>query len=120
MRYRRKTHIRRTGSLSPPDQVGKMLFMCRLGRIVFMMSVIVVAWAQPKAPPAAPPAPAPRLPSGRVDFTGLWRPADIFLIEDISLGLKPGETVPMNAWAQEEMKKHLSKNDPEANCLPTG
>src|SRR5260221_348693 len=117
MRYRRKTHIPRMGSLSPPDQVGKMLFMTGL-RIVFAVCATGIAWAQPKAPPAAPPAPAPRLPS--VDFTGLWRPADIFLIEDIALGLKLGESVPVNAWAQAEMKKHLSKDDPEANCLPMG
>ena len=42
--------------------------------------------------PAAPAGPAPHLANGRVDFSGLWRPADIFLIEDISLGLKKGET----------------------------
>jgi hypothetical protein len=34
--------------------------------------------------------------------------------------MKPGETVPLNAWAQERMKKQLSKEDPEANCLPMG
>ena len=69
---------------------------------------------------AAPAGPAPHLPSGRVDFSGLWRPADIFLIEDISLGLKPGETIPLKPAAEEIMKKHLSRDDPEANCLPTG
>ena len=40
----------------------------------------------------APQGPTPRLPNGRADFSGLWRPGDIYLIEDISLGLKPGET----------------------------
>ena len=77
------------------------------------------AAAQPSAP-AKPTGPAPHRADGRVSFAGLWRPADIFLIEDISLGLKPGETVPLNAWSQEVMSKHLSKDDPEANCLPTG
>lgn len=76
------------------------------------------AAAQSPAPP--PAGPAPRLADGRIDITGLWRPADIFLIEDISLGLKKGETVPMNAWAEGVMKKHLSSDDPETNCLPTG
>ncbi len=70
--------------------------------------------------PAAPAGPAPHLANGRVDFSGLWRPADIFLIEDISLGLKEGETVPLKPEAEEIMKKHLSREDPEANCLPTG
>jgi len=77
------------------------------------------AAAQPSAP-AKPTGPAPHRADGRVSFAGLWRPADIFLIEDISLGLKPGETVPMNKWSEEVMKKHQSKDDPEANCLPTG
>jgi len=76
--------------------------------------------AQGKAQPKPPAGPAPHLASGRVSFAGLWRPADIFLIEDISLGLPKGETVPLNAWAEAAMKKHLSKDDPEANCLPTG
>jgi len=91
-----------------------------------LMLLVVLAFAQ--APPTdraknkqvAPAGPAPRHADGRIDFSGLWRPADIFLIEDIALGLKPGETIPVNAWAQEKMKKQLSKDDPEANCLPTG
>ena len=101
--------------------------MRRLVVAQIMTLVLLAASAFAQAPPTAsrqapagPPKPAPRLADGRVDFSGLWRPADIFLIEDISLGLKPGETVPLNAWAQEKMKKQLSKDDPEANCLPTG
>src|SRR5689334_25240183 len=92
-----------------------------------LTAVLLAASAFAQAPPTAskqapagPPKPAPRHADGRIDFTGLWRPADIFLIEDIALGLKPGETIPVNAWAQEKMKKQLSKDDPEANCLPTG
>ncbi len=69
---------------------------------------------------AAPPGPAPRLADGRVDFSGLWRPADVFLIEDISLGLKSGETLPLRPEAAQVMKARSSKDDPEANCLPTG
>ena len=65
-------------------------------------------------------APVPRLPSGRVDFSGLWRPADIFLIEDISLGLKPGDSISLKPAAEAAMKQHLSQDDPETNCLPTG
>jgi len=91
-----------------------------------LMLLVVLAFAQ--APPTdraknkqvAPAGPAPHHADGRIDFSGLWRPADIFLIEDIALGLKPGETIPLNAHGQEIMAKHLSKDDPEANCLPTG
>lgn len=93
-----------------------------LGALILSASL---AFAQ--APPTdrgkqvvAPSKPSPRHADGTIDFSGLWRPADIFLIEDIALGLKPGETIPMNAWAKDVMSKHLSKNDPEANCLPTG
>ncbi len=70
--------------------------------------------------PAAPQGPTPRLADGRVDFSGVWRPADVFLIEDISLGLKKGETLPLNPAGERSLKARLSKDDPEANCLPTG
>src|SRR5580765_829287 len=68
--------------------------------------------------PAAPSGPTPRLADGRVDFSGVWRPADVFLIEDISLGLKKGETLPLKPAAEKIMKARLSIDDPEANCLP--
>jgi len=88
----------------------------------FLAAAPTAAQAPPTAKkgPPAPQGPTPRLPNGRADFSGLWRPGDIYLIEDISLGLKPGETVPLTDWGKEQMSKHLSKNDPEANCLPTG
>jgi hypothetical protein len=88
----------------------------------FLAAAPIRAQAPPTAKkgPPAPKGPTPRLANGRADFSGLWRPGDIYLIEDISLGLKPGETVSLNDWGKEEMRKHLSKNDPEANCLPTG
>lgn len=70
--------------------------------------------------PPAPSGPTPRSADGRVDFSGLWRPADVFLIEDISLGLKSGETLPLRPAAVQMMKTRSSKDDPEANCLPTG
>jgi hypothetical protein len=90
-----------------------------LQSVILAAVLAAAAAAQPKAPPKIV-GPAPRLANGRVSFGGLWRPADIFLIEDISLGLPKGEKVPLNAWGEDVMKKHLSKDDPEANCLPTG
>ena len=102
----------------------------RLVALVATAAAALLMWYPSPGPAQAPPTarkgppppqgPTPRLANGRADFAGLWRPADIYLIEDISLGLKPGETVPLNDWAKQEMSKHLSKNDPEANCLPTG
>ena len=70
--------------------------------------------------PPETPGPTPRLPNGRIDLTGLWRPADVSLIEDISLGLKEGETIPMTLGAQKIKQARLSPEDPEVNCLPTG
>jgi hypothetical protein len=45
--------------------------------------VIVHAQAPTKAKvaPPAPSGPTPHLANGRADFSGLWRPGDIFLIE---------------------------------------
>src|SRR5262245_14071422 len=57
-----------------------------------------------------PKGPVPRLPNGRVDLSGVWRPGDIFLIEDISLGLAKGETLPLNDWSKARMSKQLSKH----------
>ena len=39
---------------------------------------------------------------------------------DISKGLKPGEQLVMQPWAEALMKTRKSQDDPEANCLPTG
>lgn len=35
-------------------------------------------------------------------------------------GLKKGDMIELTPAAEEMMKKHLSKDDPETNCLPTG
>jgi len=88
--------------------------------LTLVLAAAGLTFAQGKAQPKPPTGPAPRLGNGRISFSGLWRPADIFLIEDISLGLVQGETVPLNDWAKGVMAQHLSKDDPEANCLPTG
>ena len=86
--------------------------------LLLSLSLVPVA-AQPRIPPA-PTGPVPRLPNGRIDLSGVWRPADIFLIEDIALGLKPGDTISLKPAAEKLMKSQLSADDPEANCLPTG
>lgn len=72
----------------------------------------------PLAP--APDGPTPRLSGGRADLSGLWRPADVSLIEDISLGLAKGETVPLKPEALKIKQARRSPDDPEVNCLPTG
>jgi hypothetical protein len=63
--------------------------------------------------------PAPRAADGKPDFSGIWTPDRTF-IYDISTSLAPGEQLPMQPWAAEATKKRMSKDDPEANCLPAG
>jgi hypothetical protein len=88
--------------------------------LLLLAATTALAQTPAAGPAKAPPQPAPRLTNGRVDFSGVWRPGDIFLIEDISLGLKKGDTIAATPATEEIMKKHLSKDDPESGCLPTG
>ena len=65
-----------------------------------------------------PKGPMPRLPDGTPDLSGVWQ--DGGPIRDIAVGLAPGETIPILPGAKTLMDARLSKDDPEANCLPTG
>ena len=77
--------------------------------------------ADGEPPPAQASAPAavPRTADGKVDFSGIWN-ADRKFIYDINQALKPGETLPLQPWALKVTLERKSKDDPEANCLPTG
>jgi hypothetical protein len=68
---------------------------------------------------ATPKGPAPRAADGKPDLSGVWSPERTF-IYDISSSLTPGETLPLQPWAEKLAKERMSKDDPEANCLPTG
>ncbi|PWU08924.1 MAG: hypothetical protein C5B51_07055 [Terriglobia bacterium] len=70
-------------------------------------------------PRATVKGPVPRRPDGKPDLAGVWNPDSNF-IGDIRRALKPGETLPIQPWAQTLRDKRRSKEDPEANCLPTG
>jgi hypothetical protein len=67
-------------------------------------------------------APAPRTPDGRPILSGLWRPSSR-VIGDITVGMKPGEVVPFQPWAEALFKQRLAndaKDDPSANCIVGG
>src|SRR5438105_4858595 len=85
---------------------------------------------QPDANPAAPgrgrgraqvsTAPTPRTPDGKPDLSGNWQPNAIGQNVDL---VRSGVEVPMQPWAAavyKERKDALSKDDPEARCLPPG
>lgn len=76
-----------------------------------------VAAAQPKE--KVPTGPAPRLPDGKRDFSGIWT-SDNHFITDISEALKKGDRLPIQPWALKLAKERMSKDDPEASCLPAG
>lgn len=61
-----------------------------------------------------PSGPTPRMPDGKVDFSGVYTPGTSFA----QLG-----QVPLQPWAAEVLKQRrdtLSKDDPEGFCLPAG
>jgi len=68
-----------------------------------------------------PTGPAGKLADGTPDLSGVWRGSGSNG-SDIAnpRGLKPGSKVVMLPWAEALMKTRLSKQDPEANCLPGG
>ena len=72
-----------------------------------------------KSKAKAKSAPAPRTASGKVDLSGLWSP-DRNFIYDINDALKKDDKLPIQDWALKLTKQRLSKDDPEAQCLPTG
>ncbi len=67
---------------------------------------------------AAPKGPTPHFPNGIVDLSGVWQGGGP--VGDLEEGLPKGETIPLNAEGQRIMASRQSKDDPEANCLPTG
>src|SRR5678815_14306 len=66
--------------------------------------------------PATPAPPAARLPNGHPDLSGVWMGGGG--VSERSL--KPGDQILLTPDAKKLMDTRLSKDDPEANCLPTG
>ena len=59
-----------------------------------------------------------KLPDGTPDFGGVWQGGGA--VGDIAEGLAKGQTIPILPAAEKILKARQSKDDPEANCLPTG
>src|SRR5262245_45080816 len=87
--------------------------MTRLATIIGVFIVAVPLLAQAPAP-----RPAPKLANGQPDFSGLWQGGGS--INDISQALPKGETLPLLPSARKIVESRLSKDDPHANCLPSG
>jgi hypothetical protein len=94
--------------------------------IIALAIVVPIAFGQGEAietverlSASAPKGPAPRTPSGKPDLSGVWSP-DRSFIYNIETSLKKGEKLPLQPWAEKLAAQRMSKDDPEANCLPTG
>jgi hypothetical protein len=68
-------------------------------------------------------APAPRLPDGHPDLSGIWEQKGNTYTQNIAADLKSGD-VPYQPWAKalaaERADGSHSKEDSPANCLPAG
>jgi hypothetical protein len=80
-----------------------------------------VAGQQPPANPKWPPAGAtPQTADGKPDLSGAWAPNAIRQNVDL---VATGVEVPFQPWAEKVFKDHvanISRDDPEARCLPPG
>jgi hypothetical protein len=93
-------------------------FLATTATMIAAISLALSSWAFGQtATPASKPT--PRTADGHPDFNGLWDPDRTF-IYNIESTLKKGETLPLQPWAEKLTKERVSKDDPEANCLPAG
>jgi hypothetical protein len=74
------------------------------------------AKAPANASAAAALKPVPRRSNGPPDLSGVWMGGGGIAERT----LKPGDTIQLLPEAKKIMDARLSKDDPEANCLPTG
>lgn len=68
-------------------------------------------------------APAPRLPDGKPDLSGVWAAPGGRYVQNLAADLKPGE-VPYQPWAKALVAARAGgareRENPTANCLPAG
>jgi hypothetical protein len=103
-----------------PRSIRSLVRLAALMGIVALVPWVAVAQEEGAGrAAAAPKGPAPHLADGKPDFSGVWSP-DRNFIYDLADALKPGENLPLQPWAAKLTRERMSKDDPEANCLPTG
>jgi hypothetical protein len=68
-------------------------------------AIAITLLAQPRATP-------------KPDFSGIYQGGGP--INDISEGLKPGESLPLRPEARKILEARRSQEDPQASCLPSG
>jgi hypothetical protein len=89
-----------------------------LGALAAVALTVVVSGQSASQPRPDLSGPAPRLPNGTPDLSGVWQGGGP--VADIAQGLRPGESLPLLPESRKKMETLQSKDDPEANCLPTG
>jgi hypothetical protein len=83
----------------------------KLSFTLVLLAIALPLCAQTKGP-------ALTLPDGTPDLSGVWQGGGP--VGDIAEGLPKGKTIPILPEAEKILKARQSKDDPEANCLPTG
>src|SRR5262245_54093956 len=95
--------------------------MRRAQRTLMVAAALAAAFAPPTRAQGTKPnlaAPAPRLPDGTPDLSGVWQGGGS--LGNIADNLMAGERIELLPAAKKILDSRLSKDDPEANCLPTG
>jgi hypothetical protein len=86
--------------------------------LALVVAVALPVAAQTPRKPSGTATAVPRTSDGPPDFSGLWQGGGP--INDISQGLPKGETLPLLPSARKILESRLSKDDPQAHCLPSG
>jgi hypothetical protein len=106
-----------------------MKFAVCSGAIMVVLSAAMTADAQwlktktpgiPRTKDGKPnlTAPAPRLPNGRPDLSGIWRNDALGYQLDVTSDLKPGEILPWAAALAKERTGRFATDHPSYRCMP--
>jgi hypothetical protein len=106
-----------------------MKSLVRIALVLMLGTPLFAQWAKipPRNIPRTPDgqlnlsAPAPRLPDGKPDLSGIWNPPAGY-IRNIAVNSK--EEIPFQPWAKalydERATGKFWLEEPDANCLPQG